>query len=209
MITIFTLMHIMHMLQLIMTQGLESLVSFMNTFFLLLLFALFVLIFMLLKQTIRGKTSQTIRGTHFILENLSSGPSMARCPTPSWSMYTQGMWSLPSVCLYTFFGATQGFWWGYWHSWLPNEAKFKTSAINKGLHANSFCKMSEFIYSTTPCIIWIYILYEFTHWDSLNMLGKVHEFIERMNSFHIWICLLEVIISSIKFTYRNFFLFSV
>ena len=50
--------------------------------FLLLFFALLLLIFMLLKQTILGMTSQTTRGTNFMLENSSSGSSMAS-PTPS------------------------------------------------------------------------------------------------------------------------------
>ena len=43
----------------------------------------------------------------------------------------------------------------------------KTSAINEGLHANSFGKVSEFISSMSSPNKWFQLLNEFTHWDSL------------------------------------------
>ena len=44
----------------------------------------------------------------------------------------------------------------------------KKSAMNEVVHANSFGKVGEFIYSMTSRNEWIQLLNELTHFDSLH-----------------------------------------
>ena len=111
------------------------------------------------------------QGSTLYISKLEYKTKHGKRPTPSQSMFTQGIWSLLSVWWLAFFGSTKDFWWSEQYSSLSLMKLIKTSAINERLHAYSFGKVNELVYYMKSFIIWIHLLQAIT--DRISLGGGI------------------------------------